>query len=82
MEVSLRENGGRYEPQEWIIQLMEDSSDEFWKVGELIMIKNKVTSLYLCSHKKKIKENDQYEVFGQRGKLSKNDINNAQKDLK
>lgn len=64
---------------EWIIEPVDTSQDEYWRVGELIRIKNKLNSSYLCSHKRKIKENDDYEVYGLK---SKTDINTSSPELK
>ena len=58
MEISISELTWKSSQEEWFVECVEESTDEFWRVGELIVIRNKDTSGYLCAHKKKLREND------------------------
>ena len=65
MEISLSEISWKSNQEEWIIESTQDASDQYWRVGESFLIRNKDASAYLCAHKRRLKENDEYEVFGQ-----------------
>lgn len=69
MEVSLCDESDRPCSEDfWIVERADSSQDDYWRVGELVRFKNKNTAAYLCSHRRKVQENDDYEVFGQRMK--------------
>jgi hypothetical protein len=69
LEVSLCDQDARRDPcdeDEWVVELAESSQDDYWRVGEIVRIRNKLTAAYLCSHRRKIQDNDDYEVYGQK----------------
>lgn len=75
MEVSLcdyDEKRGPCDEDEWIVELAESSQDDYWRVGEIVRLRHKETQAFLCAHKRKIQENDDYEVYGQKLRLNSN----------
>lgn len=47
---------------EWKVELVE-GRDQYWRVGDIIRLINVRTGKYLCTHKKQLEENKEYEVF-------------------
>ena len=73
MEASLcdyDEKRGPCEEDEWVVELAESSQDDYWRVGEIVRLRHKETQAFLCAHKRKIQENDDYEVYGQKLRLN------------
>lgn len=67
MEVSLCDADERYCAEDvWIVERAESSQDDYWRVGEVIRVKSRDATAYLCSHRRKIQENDDYEVYAQK----------------
>lgn len=40
-----------------------EGRDEYWRVGDTIRLVNVRVRKYLCTHKKQLEENKEYEVF-------------------
>lgn len=60
MEISLCEYGNEQSAEagdEWVVEAADNVQDDYWRVGEIVRFKNKITEAYLCSHKRKMKEN-------------------------
>jgi hypothetical protein len=73
MEASLCDQADRPCSEDlWIVERADSSQDDYWRVGELVRLRNKESTAFLCSHRRKVQENDDYEVFGQRLKLGVN----------